>query len=554
MLCRCQRLSEAVGQQEAVGQAGQHVMAGQKLDARLFALALGDVGINGDVIYHPSLLIPHQTQNQPFGIHLAVAALVPDFAAPAILLHQLGPHFLVKLRRHAPGGKHTRIFAQHFRFAIAGNALESGVDPHDIVRRIGNHNGFGIIGKHHGRQAQLPFGALALQNFCGQIAHHGVDGLRQMRHFIIPACQRHLSLQIPRSHLFSRLGNPADRAGNPPRRPSPDQGKQHAQRQPDQQNPPLQGFGRGKRGLGILPHHRHPAQTGVIPIAHVMRMPDQIALAVLPSIQQMIGLSRILGHVLPSARCQFGKVGTIALRPGQNQPIAVQQENFQAIVFTAVQGLFGPFPVNVPAQHALRAPFQIRHRGSHIHQVKRLPAGVRQQLGQQQRIMYVADKRLLPPLATPGALGQILAFQILAGADHALALQIADPNPGISIKVMLQAFQHLALFLHRHRPAGECRPAWPPPAFHGSAQTCHDPARRSRPAHAGQKFALDPARFAVGCFPPRNNRVPPTKSAKRPQRHSSSAPPDCGADAGYATNVTCCSPRKANGAAAPLSE
>jgi hypothetical protein len=98
-----QRLGEAVGEQVAVGQVGQRVVARQVLDALGCRLAFGKVAEDADVVRQPPVAVIDGGNAQPFGNQLAVLAPVGDLALPAAMVNEGVPHGAVEGRAVCPG-------------------------------------------------------------------------------------------------------------------------------------------------------------------------------------------------------------------------------------------------------------------------------------------------------------------------------------------------------------------------------------------------------------------------------------------------------------------
>ena len=165
---RFHRLFQAQAQQVAVGQAGQVVVLGEELQAFLQGLAVRDVGEDGDVVYHPALVVLDHVDAGPLRVDLAALAPVVDFALPVALAVEGLPHLAVEGLVVVARGEQAGIAAQHLFGAVAGGFAEGPVHRADVVVGVGDEEGFVGGVEHLGRQAQFLFLALAL----GDVHHH----------------------------------------------------------------------------------------------------------------------------------------------------------------------------------------------------------------------------------------------------------------------------------------------------------------------------------------------------------------------------------------------
>ncbi|MCH2242804.1 MAG: hypothetical protein MK041_12975 [Aquabacterium sp.] len=137
---------QPVEHQRAVGQAGEDVVVGQALQRLLVALVHGHVAEDADVVRDPALRIAHAADAQQLGIDRAVAAAVPDLAAPLASLGQRLPHRAVEGLVLAAGGEHGRRAAQHVLARVAGDGAEGGVDLNDAALQVGDDHAFaGVV-------------------------------------------------------------------------------------------------------------------------------------------------------------------------------------------------------------------------------------------------------------------------------------------------------------------------------------------------------------------------------------------------------------------------
>jgi hypothetical protein len=73
-----------VAEQEAVGQAGEQVVAGEEFGAFLGGLAVGEVGEHRHVVEDALIIVADGGDGQPLGKDRPVAAAVPGFAVPVV--------------------------------------------------------------------------------------------------------------------------------------------------------------------------------------------------------------------------------------------------------------------------------------------------------------------------------------------------------------------------------------------------------------------------------------------------------------------------------------
>jgi len=118
--------------QQAVGQIGQRIVMGQIGELLLAVLDVADVGEHAGVMSGLPRFIEDPAQAHPLRIDLAVAAAIPDLAAPMPGLLQALPHLLEEGARVSSRLQETRIPAQDLRLGIAGDRGEGRIDRHDL--------------------------------------------------------------------------------------------------------------------------------------------------------------------------------------------------------------------------------------------------------------------------------------------------------------------------------------------------------------------------------------------------------------------------------------
>jgi len=159
-LAEAQRLFEALVQAEPVGQVGERVVVGEVTVFFLGGLALGDVDETADVMADLAATIAHGGDGQPFGIGLAGLAPVPQLALPAAALQDPFPHLLVDRFRGHARGEDLGVLADHLFGLVSGQAGEGRVCGDDAVACVGDDDGLGAVGKHHGHELHFVLAAL----------------------------------------------------------------------------------------------------------------------------------------------------------------------------------------------------------------------------------------------------------------------------------------------------------------------------------------------------------------------------------------------------------
>lgn len=95
-LSRRQGLLDAVGEQQAVGQAGQRVVVGQVGQFLLRMLDCADVTEYRHVMAQFTIVVANGANGLPLRVDFAAFAPVPDFPAPLALIGQRGEDLLVE--------------------------------------------------------------------------------------------------------------------------------------------------------------------------------------------------------------------------------------------------------------------------------------------------------------------------------------------------------------------------------------------------------------------------------------------------------------------------
>ncbi len=150
-----QCLADAIGQQAAVGQAGQRVEMRQPVNVRLVRLVRRDVGDDRDVVADLAVFVVHAADRRELGIQVAVLAPVPEFAVPGTVHPDAFPHGTHERCIVATGVHHGRRLADQFRGGVARHLHVGLVHHEDVVRGIEDDDAFGALFEDGGGQAQL---------------------------------------------------------------------------------------------------------------------------------------------------------------------------------------------------------------------------------------------------------------------------------------------------------------------------------------------------------------------------------------------------------------
>ena len=87
-------------------------------------------------------LIADGGDGEPFRIHLAILAAVPDFSLPGAFAGNALPHRLIEGFVVPPGFEERRGLSDDLVESVAGDPGESGIDAQDFPVGIGNHHAF----------------------------------------------------------------------------------------------------------------------------------------------------------------------------------------------------------------------------------------------------------------------------------------------------------------------------------------------------------------------------------------------------------------------------
>ena len=152
--------SQQVVQPAAIGQPGQRVLEADPAQILLARLVPGNVGEQADVVADPALVAGARLDPQPFGVLIAMLALIPDFAFPAPDGIQGLPVAFIERLVVAPGRQRRGIQPQHFLAGVAGDLGEGRVHADDAVVPVGNDHS--ITGQLERLFAELTATMLAL--------------------------------------------------------------------------------------------------------------------------------------------------------------------------------------------------------------------------------------------------------------------------------------------------------------------------------------------------------------------------------------------------------
>ena len=162
-------LLEAVGQQQAVGQAGQGVEVGQPVDLLFAFLAVGDVFFDGQVVRHRAIGLVHRRHAHRFDVFAAVFAAVGELAHPGVALAQVAPHVVVHAGRGFARLQQPGVDAAHLVKCVAGGGVERTVGVFDARFQVGDDDGVGALLHRQPEFAQRGLVVGALQRQAGQV-------------------------------------------------------------------------------------------------------------------------------------------------------------------------------------------------------------------------------------------------------------------------------------------------------------------------------------------------------------------------------------------------
>ena len=95
---RNQRLIKPVGEKIAVGQAGQGIETGQKLDALGSLMTLRKIAENTDIVFFVGVSAGDRRNTQPLTDQRTILAPIGDFSLPVAVGGYFFPHFPIKRR------------------------------------------------------------------------------------------------------------------------------------------------------------------------------------------------------------------------------------------------------------------------------------------------------------------------------------------------------------------------------------------------------------------------------------------------------------------------
>jgi len=108
-----------------------------------------------------------------FGVLAPASAAIDELALPGLALRELVPHAAVGGLGGLARLQHARVFAQHLRGGVFGDAGEGIVDEFDARLQVGDDNGQGAL--RYG-QRELAHGILTLKAL-GDVARDDDEGL-----------------------------------------------------------------------------------------------------------------------------------------------------------------------------------------------------------------------------------------------------------------------------------------------------------------------------------------------------------------------------------------
>ena len=107
-------LLQTIGEQTAVGDAGQGIVVGDPVQLGLMLLELGDIGKDTYIVLDLLLGIAYHGDGEQLGIEFSILAAVPELAAPEITRFDLLPHLLVEQGILLPRGQQAGMLAHRF--------------------------------------------------------------------------------------------------------------------------------------------------------------------------------------------------------------------------------------------------------------------------------------------------------------------------------------------------------------------------------------------------------------------------------------------------------
>ncbi len=149
------------------------------------------------------------------------------------------------------------------------------------------------------------------------------------------------------------------------------------------------------------------------------------------------------------ARLVAAVADRLFLRPQQDH--AALAEDRQGRVGVAIIGfdvldqVARPVPIQVTAEDAEQIAIGVTYRDGDVDEAVGFVIGaLRQQRGQQDGLMHVADSYPFEPLLEPGALGHGFALEEAAGGGNDVAIYVGIANPGEFRKRALEVLQRTA--------------------------------------------------------------------------------------------------------------
>ena len=165
---RIQAMFQPIEEQRPIGQAGQRIIERQLLDPRGLELLFTDIGHHPDALADCAARIAHDNHRKQHGAAIAIAVPTPELPLPAILARNRFFDALIELRLLTPGFQHPRGLVDNRVGAIAGQGFKRGVDHHDAIVLIADHDRLQRLLKHHFGKALIGLLSRAFDSQCCQ--------------------------------------------------------------------------------------------------------------------------------------------------------------------------------------------------------------------------------------------------------------------------------------------------------------------------------------------------------------------------------------------------
>ncbi len=376
------------------------------------------------------------------------APVIRKLAALVEPAQRLGDAGAVALRQDHLGQRPAdRLVAAPAEHALGGRIPVEDhaalVDRDEGVLRHPDDGGDALLaGAHRGQRALQFQGALVDPLFEGvvqrlqlgaplhQRRHQRIERARQLAHLGVAAPRRHQLLAVAAAQAVGRRGQGLQGTRDAARQQQAGQREQQRQRGAAPQGACAQLAHRPVGVLEVLAHQHVPAQARIV--AHCARggVADQVVAPVVPALDRVAGapLARLAqaGQVDPGVLQAFGPQQHHAFGADDQclHPVARLHRRDDRALDVA-----RPLPRQVGAQHTGRLAVRIQPGKGHVDEAARLAFLHRQQLGQQHRLVHVADVGALERIDEPRPLGHVLPFQQAARLGQHRAVQGGHADP-----------------------------------------------------------------------------------------------------------------------------